>query len=424
MEVIEILKGTRYYSIEEQILREEVIEIIKKILERYGFNPIETPILQLYKLLSSKYAGGEEILEECYRLKDRGGRDLGLRYELTINLVPFLFQNPNIKLPFKRYEIGKIFRDGPVKKARAREFTQLDFDIVGAKSALCDLEILAILDEVFRELNLDVEIILNNRKILIGCLEYAGINKNQNSIILTIDKLEKIGEKEVKKELREKGLKGDQINKIFKVVSMKGSNQEILEELRKVLTTKNGKEGLREIEELLKLAEIYKLNVKFSPSLARGLGYYTGSIYEVFDVKRRTKSSLAAGGRYDNLFKNFLGRDLPSVGASFGIDAICSVLKTKEKSRTEVYLIPIGISKERFLPILRELRREFNVDFDLVGRGISKNLEFADRNKIPFCIIVGENELKLGKVKLKNMNTREEKILKLENAIEEIHKNI
>jgi histidyl-tRNA synthetase len=420
MDSVEILKGTRYYNTEEQILREKIIETIKEVLERYGFNPIETPILQFYSLLSSKYAGGEEILEECYRLKDRGNRELGLRYELTITLVPFFLQNQNIKLPFKRYEIGKVFRDGPVKKARTREFTQFDFDIIGCKSKLAELEVLSIYNEVFEKLGIEIEIKLNNRKILLGILEYANIKENQDSIILTIDKLEKIGGKGVRAELVEKGLKEEQVDKIFQVINLEGSNEEILGKLKKFLKTKNGEEGIKEIEEILKLADSYKLDIKFSPSLARGLNYYTSTIYEVFSKKGEIKSSLGAGGRYDNLLKNFLGKELPAIGGSFGVDAIASILKPEKKSKIQAYLIPIGISEEKFFPILKELRKNLNTDFDLIGRGISKNLEFADRNKIPFCVIVGEDELKQKKVRLKNMNTREEKILEVKEAIKEI----
>lgn len=422
METIEILKGTRYYDTKEQILREKIIKIIKKTLERYGFNPIETPILQFYSLLASKYAGGEEILQECYKLKDRGNRDLGLRYELTITLIPFLLENQNIKLPFKRYEIGKVFRDGPIKKARIREFTQFDFDIIGCKSKLSELEILAIYNEVFEKLGIDIYIYLNNRKILLSILEYANIKENKNSIILTIDKLEKISEGDIRKELADKGLSEKQIDKIFEIINLKGNNEEILNELER-LETKDSREGTTELKEILELAKIYGLkNIILKPSLARGLNYYTSTIYEIFSNK--LNSSLGAGGRYDNLFKSFLGKELPAIGGSFGIDAIASILRSEKKSKVQVYLVPVGITEEKFFPILKKLRRELNTDFDIVGRGISKNLEFADKNKIPFCIIVGENELKLGKVKLKNMNTREEKILKLENAIKEIHKNI
>ena len=144
-----MLRGVKNYSPEEQIQREKIVSIIRSVLKKYGFNPTETPILNQYSLLSSKYGGGDEILNECYRLKDRGDRDLGLRYELTITLPQFLNENPDIKIPFKRYEIGKVFRDGPIKKGRIREFTQIDFDIVGVKNQLGEAEILSVFNEVF-----------------------------------------------------------------------------------------------------------------------------------------------------------------------------------------------------------------------------------------------------------------------------------
>ena len=417
----ETLKGTKNYTSQEQILREGIIKIIKEVLEKYGFNPIETPILQSYKLLSLKYGGGEEIMKECYRLEDQGKRKLGLRYELTITLAGFLLQNQDIKIPFKRYEVGKVFRDGPVKKARVREFTQFDFDIIGAKSELAELEILAISGEVFKKLGLDVEIQVNNRKILFGILEYANIKGDlnfQNSIILSIDKLEKIGKEEVSRELCGKGLKKEQIKKIFEILEISGKNEEILKKLKQKLKTKTGKEGVEEVEKVLKLVKTYGLKkVILLPSLARGLNYYTGTVYEIFLKNKETKSSLGAGGRFDNLLSNFVGRDLPSIGGSFGIDALSSILKTEKKSKVQVYLIPVGISEDKFLPIVSELRKKFNTDFDLSGRGISKNLEFAAKNKIPYCIIIGEQELKSNKLKLKNMNTREEKVLSLEKIL-------
>ncbi len=424
MRTVETLKGTKYYSTKEQILKEKILETIKEVLQKYGFNPIETPVLQLYKLLASKYICGEEILDECYRLKDRGKRDLGLRYELTVTLAPFLSENQNLKLPFKKYEIGKIFRDGPLKKSRLREFTQADFDVIGAESKLADLEILAIYEEVFKKLGLDTEIFINNRKILVGMLEYAGIKKNQNSVILTIDKLEKISEKGIKKELKEKGLKEEQIKKLFQILNIKGKNKEILENLKNKLETKNGKEGLEEMEELLGLIENYKLKtVKISPSLARGLNYYTGTIYEVFSKKKETTSSLGAGGRYDNLFKNLLDRELPSVGGSFGVDAIVSIMKPKKKSNVQIYLISVGLKEKDYLPVLKELRKELNVDFNLMGKGVSKNLEFANKNQIPFCIIIGGDEIKDKKVKLKNMNRKEEKLMTLKEAVKVIRQS-
>ncbi|RLI99187.1 MAG: hypothetical protein DRP06_04030, partial [Candidatus Aenigmatarchaeota archaeon] len=251
----------------------------------------------------------------------------------------------------------------------------------------------------------------NNRKILIGLLEYAGIENNQNSVILSIDKLEKIKKEGVGKELTEKGLKEEQIKKLFEILEIKGTNEEILSKLGELLTTETGKEGVKELGKLFELIEVYNLEkVVLVPSLARGLNYYTGTIYEVFS-KEKTNSSLGAGGRFDELLSKSLRRDLPSVGGSFGLDAISSVIESDKKSNVQIYLIPVGIPDEKFLPVVKKLREKLNVDFDLSGRGISKNLDFANANNISFCAILGEQELKEGKVKLKNMNTREEKVL-------------
>lgn len=418
------LKGVKNFGPEEQILREDTISQVKKTLETYGFSPIETPILQSYSLLSSKYGGGEEILKECYKLKDQGNRKLGLRYELTITLAEFILENSNLKIPFKRYEIGKVFRDGPVKKSRAREFTQVDFDIVGTSSELAELEVMAIYNEVFKNLNLDVEIQINSRKILIGILEYASIQNKvsvQNSVILTLDKLDKIGETGVREELSGKGLKKSQIDKIFEVMGLKGTNKELLSKLSKFLTSETSKEGLSELEKLFSLLEIYKIdNVVFLPSLARGLNYYTGITYEVFLKNRKTNSSLAAGGRYDNLISKIASRELPSIGGSFGVDAISSVLEPQRLSRVQLYLIPIGLTEKEFLPLIRKLREKLNVDFDLSGRGISKSLDYANKNKIPFCAILGKKELGEGKIKLKNMASGEEFNLKPEEIFDKI----
>ncbi len=423
---IDKLKGTENYNVKEQILRNKITYTIKTTLEKYGFNPIETPILQTYSLLSSKYCGGEEILNECYKLKDRGNRNIGLRYELTITLAQFISENKDIKIPFKKYEIGKIFRDGPVKKSRYREFTQIDFDIIGAKSGLPEIEILSIYEQVFKKLNININIRLNNRKILFDILEYAGIPNNlntQNSIILTIDKLEKIGATKVKKELLKKGLNDKQIQLIFDVIEIKGNNEEILTKFSEILKTKNAEKNIEELYRILDIGKSYNLkSLVLSPSLARGLNYYTGTIYEVFQ-KSGTNSSLAAGGRYDEMLSKFFGRDLPCVGGSFGLDSISCILKPDKLSNVQIYLIPIKISEHKFLPILIELRKNFNVDFDLSNRGIKKNLEFADKKNIPFCIIVGQNELNSGKLNLKNMVTRQEKKLSLKEIIELIKNN-
>ena len=199
---IPVLKGTRDYLPNEQIIREKIVGILIDKFKKYGFKPMETAILEYYSVLASKYAGGEEILKETYKLTDQGGRQLGLRYELTIKLAKVIGLNPMIRFPFKRYEIGKVFRDGPVKTGRLREFTQCDVDVVGVKSMAADAEFIAMTFDIFKEIGLDVKVLVNNRKLLNGIMEYVEIPEDKRiSTILSLDKLDKIGKDGVIEEL-------------------------------------------------------------------------------------------------------------------------------------------------------------------------------------------------------------------------------
>ena len=200
---LQLPKGTRDFAPEEKIVRDKVVNTLKESFELYGFAPLETPVFEKFDVLSSKYTGGAEILKETFKLKDQGGRDLGLRYDLTVPLARYVAMNPNLKMPFKRYEIGRVFRDGPVSKDRIREFTQCDVDTIGSESMLADAEMLAIASEIFSKLNLKFIIRVNNRKILDAILENFNIQKEKReTVILSIDKLDKIGNEEVRKELK------------------------------------------------------------------------------------------------------------------------------------------------------------------------------------------------------------------------------
>src|SRR3990167_6624489 len=191
---LQLPKGTRDFSPEEKILRDKIVDTLKEVFELYGFAPLDTPILEKFDVLASKYAGGAEILKETFKLKDQGGRDLGLRYDLTVPLARYIGMNPNIKMPFKRYQIGEVFRDGPVASARYRQFLQCDVDVIGSSSMATDAEIVSLVYMVFCKLNLEVAVKINNRKLLNDILDYCGVEKDkQESIILSIDKLEKFG---------------------------------------------------------------------------------------------------------------------------------------------------------------------------------------------------------------------------------------
>ena len=413
-------KGTRDFLPEDKILRDQVVETIKEVFELYGYNPIETPVLERLENLSSKYSGGSEILREIFKLKDQGNRDLALRYDLTVPLAVFIANNQNIKMPFKRYEIGQVFRDGPIKSGRYRQFIQCDVDIVGCKEITADAELFEITSEIFKRLKLNIVIKVNNRKILDSIMDSLNIEKEKReSIILSIDKLEKLGSDYVKKELKEKDLNDRQVNELLNLITLKGSNSDKINKLKKSL---KNQEGIKEIEELLD----YFSNAEFDVSLARGLNYYTGNIFEVYLKNSEIKSSVAAGGRYDKMIGSLIGReDYPAVGISFGLDVITDALKLNKKtevkkSTTKVYIIPIKTFKESF-KIAKKLRDSgINTDIDLMDRGISKNLDFADKLQIPYVLIIGKEELKKKKIKLKDMKSGKEELLEIEKVIKRL----
>lgn len=417
---LQLPKGTRDLKPEEMIMRNNIVSALKEIFEIYGYSPLETPSFERFDILSSKYAGGAEILKETFKLKDQGKRDLGLRYDLTVPMCRFVGMNPNLKMPFKRYQIGEVFRDGPVESARYRQFTQCDVDIVGCKEMTADAEIISLVNRAFKKLGLDFVIRINNRKLLNDILKYCKVKENKTEdVILSIDKLEKFGLDAVKKELKEKKLAQKEINEILKIIDIKGSNKEKLNKLKKIIKQS---EGLKELTDLLDCSKLLNVDVEFDPSLARGLSYYTGTVIEVFLKNSKVKTAVCAGGRYDRMIGDFLGKgNYPAVGISFGLDRIYDVYleKNKEdkKTVTQLYIIPINTFKDS-LKIAEELRNEgVKVDIDLAGKGPSKNLKYANSLNIPYVLFIGEEELKQNKVKLKDMKSGQEKLVSAEELI-------
>ncbi|MCP3682275.1 MAG: histidine--tRNA ligase [bacterium] len=416
----QIARGTRDLYGEEKIARDSVVETLKKVFAKYGFAPLETPLIERYATLSSKYAGGAEILKETFKLKDQGDRELGLRYDLTVPLCRFIAMNPTIKMPFKRYEIGSVYRDGPIKAGRYRQFVQCDVDIVGVNAKTAEAELIMLAQDAFKEIGLDVVIKVNNRKILNGILDVFEIS-DKESVILTIDKLDKIGADNVKKELKQKGVKN--VDKLMKVVQTKGNFYEKVNDLMRLVQSKEGITGIKEIEELFGYLKSKK-NVEFDTSLARGLVYYTGTVFEVFLKKGEIKSAIAAGGRFDEMIPQFLEtkREYPAVGISFGLDVISDVVKKGAgvKTPTKVFVIPIKTFKKS-LAIAQELRDAgVNTEIDLAERGISRNLDYANTLGIPYVVFIGAKELKEKKVKLRDMKTGNEKMLSVEKLIKSL----
>ncbi|MCK5107154.1 MAG: histidine--tRNA ligase [Nanoarchaeota archaeon] len=422
---LQLAKGVRDINPEDKIIKQEITAVLQKNFELYGFLPIETPLIERESVLMSKYTGGEEILKEMFTLRDQGKRKLALRYDLTVPFARYIGMNPQLKIPFKRYQIGKVFRDGPIKLGRYREFWQCDVDIMGCKEIDAEAELLTIASRSIKDLKLNAEIKVNTRKILNGIMNYADVNKDlQKTTILSIDKLEKLGMQVVEKELLEKGLSNDSINKIQSTLNIQGNNKEKIKELKSIIVSEEGKQGILDIENLLKLLENYKTNIVFDISLARGLSYYTGIVFEIFLINSKIKSAIAAGGRYDNMIANLLEskKEFPAVGISFGLDVIADALESSTKKTTaKVYIIPIGKEDEmkfETIKLAEQLRNnDINVSLDLMSRGISKNLNYANSLNIPYVLFIGENEIKENKFKLKNMKTGKEEFLEIKEIV-------
>jgi histidyl-tRNA synthetase len=411
---LQLPRGMRDFPPEEKILRDETISVLKGIFELYGFSPLETPVVERWEVLSAKYSGGEEILKETFKLTDQGGRQLGLRYDLTVPLARFVGMNPTIKRPFKRYQIGTVYRDGPIKKGRTREFYQCDADIVGSSSPLADAECVQLALDVFEKLGIDVEVKINNRKVLYELAQAAEIPEElTEAAILSLDKLEKIGPDGVLREMIERGIARVSAERFL----LGAQDREAL---------KKG-EGYRELEPVL--SALQDPRVVWTPSLARGLSYYTGTIYEVYAKNSSVTGSLAAGGRYDNMIGQFLGgsEKIPAVGISFGLEPILEVLKEKHPNRimrktvTQVYVIPFKTLLAEGRAICQQLRRAgIKTDMDFSAKGISDGLKYANAYEIPFVVIVGPDEVAAGKVKLRDMRSGEEKLLTVDEVPHQI----
>jgi histidyl-tRNA synthetase len=421
---LQLPKGTRDIMPEEKILKDYAVNTLKEVFELYGFAPLETPVLERYDILSSKYAGGAEILKETFRFKDQGERELGLRYDLTVPMCRFVGMNPNIKLPFKRYQIGEVFRDGPVASARYRQFTQCDVDIVGSSSMATDAEIISLACTAFKKLNLKVNVKFSSRKLLNEILGYCGIKKEkQESAILSIDKLDKFGPDTVKAELAKLGIDDKRISTLISLITIKGSNDEKISQLNKFL---KDSEGLKEISLILSYLKNESVDADFDVSLARGLSYYTGTVFEAILENSKVKSSVAGGGRYDSMIGSFLGKgNYPAIGISFGVDRIYDALmenkQDRKKTSARVYIIPIKTINES-IKIAMELRKAgINTDIDLQEKGPSKNLEYANSLGIPFVLFVGKKELQENKLKLRDMKSGYEEMLDLGAVIKKIN---
>jgi len=396
----ETVKGfTDYLPVESQ-KREKIKEIARKYFKLYGFQPVETPFLEFDELMrpDNINAGEEdEAVRDRFRLKDRANRNLGMRYEFTFQLARMFKQNPNIKLPFKKYQIGENFRDEPIRVGRTRQFTQCDIDVIGDSSINADAECIAVVFDILKELNIEnVELKINNRKLVDEIIKSVQIQDKQ-AVLREIDKIDKIGEDQVKMNLK-KYADSNQILSLFKLM-----------EKDIAFFKENMFEGSQDLVDLVKKCKEYGVKATFSPSLMRGFNYYTGNVFEVIVGK----TALLGGGRYDKLVGKYVNKEIPAVGISFSVEALMGLCE-KEISQLKVdstKAIIISIDQDKETMKLAQLLRKNDVScitsFDKVG----KALEYANSYQIPFAIFVGKDEVTKNKFKIKNMTSGEESLL-------------
>ncbi len=405
----ETVKGFQDYLPPESQKREKIKEITKRYFELYGFLPIETPLIEFEELMRSESIDEEdEAVRDRFRLRDRANRNLGIRYEFTFQLARIFKQYPNLKLPFRRYQIGENFRDEPIRVGRTRQFTQCDIDVIGDASINADAECISVMYDILSELGIkEFEIKVNNRKLLNAIIESVQI-QNKKQVMREIDKLDKMGEDEVKMNLR-KLADTNQILSLFKLME-KGIS----------FFVENAFEGAKEIEELMQICKLYGIKLKFNPWMIRGFDYYTGNVFEFANGK----TSLMGGGRYDKLVGKFVGKEIPAVGISFSIESLMGLcqadLEKLKVKNTKAVLISIEKDKET-LKIAKNFRKEgvsCITSFDKIG----KALEYANAYQIPYAIFIGDDELKQKKLKLRDMKTGEEKLLTEKSIISKLKK--
>ena len=407
---IQNVKGGYDFLPKEQKIRNYINDVLKRTFVQYGYEPIETPILCYYDILSDKYDEENDILKEIYKLRDQGDRKLGLRYDLTVPFAKLIALNKNqIKFPFKRYEIAKSFRDGPVKVGRDREFTQCDVDVVGLEGQFIEAELMSLFVKAFDELGIDIIIKYNSRNLMTGLILECGVDSSLVSVVTTIiDKKDKVSTVEFREMLREVGLNNKQLDDIINYFDMS------LDELiKRFVDSKNDKirKGIEELSQLKQFLQGINIDAVclFSSSLARGQNYYTGNVFEVYEKNGKLTGSIGAGGRYDKMITDFIddGNIYPAVGISFGLSSIYELLKDNdmfnEKSDVDFYIIPMDTDIDS-LKLANNLRKiGFNVEIEMQKRKLKKSLEYANKEKIAYVIIVGENEIINKKITVKDM---------------------
>ena len=404
----------------EQILFEQMKQKIEKTYQKFGFLPLDTPILELSEVLLAK-AGGETE-KQIYRF-EKGTTDISMRFDLTVPLSKYVAKNyGNLSFPFRRYQIGKVYRGERTQKGRFREFYQCDIDIIGdgELSVINDAELPSVIYNVFKELGFDdFTICINNRKILNGLFESLEQKENSVEILRIIDKIEKIGKEAVIEELEKIEVSKKSIDTIMNFIEINGTTDEKIEKLNNLnIENETFKLGLEELTKVVKYVRLFGIpdsNFKVDLTIARGLDYYTGTVYETFLNQYRELGSICSGGRYENLAEYYTDKKLPGVGISIGLTRLfyklneLNLIKADKKSVAKVLVIPMIEDMSVPIKIANNLRNQgINTEIFLNDKKLKAKMKYADKLEIPFVIVVGEDEINSGKIKIKNMTNGEE----------------
>ena len=403
----------------DQILFNQMMNTIEKTYQRFGFLPLDTPIIELSEVLLAK-AGGETE-KQIYRFT-RGDNDLSLRFDLTVPLAKYVAKNyGNLSFPFRRYQIGKVYRGERTQKGRFREFYQCDIDIIGdgELDLINDAELPSVIYMIFTKLGFsNFTIRINNRKILNGLFESIGQKDNSVEILRIIDKIDKIGKEAVIEEL-------EKINIGKENIEINGSNDEKIEKLKKLkIENELFNKGLSELAFVVKNMRLFGIpesNIMVDLTIARGLDYYTGTVYETFLNDYRELGSVCSGGRYENLAENYTDKKLPGVGISIGLTRLfyklseLNLIKAEKKSISDVLIIPMVEDLGLPIKVANTLRSNgINTEVYLNNKKLKAKFKYADKLEIPYVIVIGEDEIEKQFVKLKDMKTGEEKEIKID----------
>lgn len=406
----EVLRGTRDCLPKEQIKINKILDIIREGFESFGFRPFDTPIIEYFETLTLKYNEDAEIVQEIFKLSDRGKRGLGLRYDLTTPLSRFVASQKQLKKPFRRYQIGKVFRDGPIKAGRAREFIQCDGDVVGINGVEIEAELLDMFYQTYKKLGINAVLELNNNKILRGALLQEGFDeKDLSNVILSIDKLKKIGFDGVLDEIEKKGLSSKKASKSIKILSSKS-----FDEIKKLAKNDLLKEGIDELEILTNLIKSAGVEFRVNFSMSRGLDIYTGNIWEAYEKNEKISSSIGSGGRYDKVIGDYIGNseNVPAVGVSFGLVPILAILEDDGDSEglTDILVVPLEVDlvKSAFsvASFLRE-KKKCNVEIFYEYK-LKKAFSYAQFLGCDKIAIIGKQDLEKGQFTLKSLSSGDE----------------